>query len=171
MVTVMRDHGSGKSVLRTFFPRSTRPNWRFDDRNLLRLKEYGDFLHNTNRLLDRQVRQKSSQLTQVEAVLCRRVFEYGDTAAGRHLSPASRIWRTLAEMLGLAGGLADTLSCRCLARYRQIIVPPAILNKPGPLSGDDGDCASPHHGWRSDAGSDLDSPLLRMAGRDCRQPP
>lgn len=137
-------------------------------RNLLRLKEYGDFLHNMNRLLDRQVRQKSSQLrdTQVEAVfVLARVFEYGDTAAGRHLARIAHLARTLAEMLGLAGGLADTLfHAAALHDIGKIIVPPAILNKPGPLSGDEMAIVRRHTtAGAAMLGSDLDSPLLRMA--------
>ena len=71
-------------------------------RNLLRLKEYADFLSNMNHLLDRQVRQKTAELRgcHIETIFAlARVVEFKDKETAGHISRIAHLSRVVAEML------------------------------------------------------------------------
>lgn len=107
-------------------------------RNLLRLKEYGDFLSNMNMLLDRQIRQKTSELrsAHTETIFAlARVVEHKDREAGRHIMRIAHLSRALAEMQGMAAGYAEALFYgSAMHDIGKIMVPSTILLKPGPLT-------------------------------------
>lgn len=81
-------------------------------RNLLRLKDYGDFLSNMNMLLDRQVRQKTAELrgAHIDTIFAlARVVEYKDADASGHISRIAHFSRAFAEMLGMAAGYCESI--------------------------------------------------------------
>jgi len=106
-------------------------------RNLLRLKEYGDFLSNLNLLLDRQIRQKTEELrgAHIETIFAlARVVEAGDSLALHHISRVAHLSRAMAEMLGMAPGYAEAIFyASAMHDIGKIVIPEAILLKPGPL--------------------------------------
>lgn len=106
-------------------------------RNLLRLKEYGDFLSNLNLLLDRQIRQKTEELrgAHVETIFAlARVVEFGDESSGRHISRIAHLSRAMAELIGMAPAYAETIFyASAMHDVGKIVVPEEILLKPGPL--------------------------------------
>lgn len=72
-------------------------------RNLLRLKEYGDFLANHNRLLEEQVRERTSQLEEAyrdTVFTLVRAAEHKDEETGHHVRRISYYCRMLAEAMG-----------------------------------------------------------------------
>ena len=107
-------------------------------RNLVRLKEYGDFLSNMNQLLDRQVRQKTAELrnAHIETIFAlARVVEYKDSDAARHINRIALLSRTMAEMLGMAPGYAESIFyASAMHDIGNIMVPAEILLKPGQLN-------------------------------------
>ncbi len=107
-------------------------------RNLLRLKEYGDFLSNMNQLLERQVRQKTLELqgSYIESIFAlARVVEFKDHETYEHISRLSHLSRAMAEMLGMAAGYCETMFyASAMHDLGKICVPGEVLSKPGPLS-------------------------------------
>ena len=73
-------------------------------RNLLRLKEYGDFLANHNRILDEQVRERTAQL---EEAYCDTVYtlvraaEHKDEETGHHIRRISHYCKVMAEAMNM----------------------------------------------------------------------
>lgn len=110
-------------------------------RNLLRLKEYGDFLSNMNQLLDRQVRQKTAELrgSHVETIFAlARVVEFKDRDTAGHIARIAHLSRAMADILGMAPGYAESLFyASAMHDIGKIVVPANILLKPGPLTPDE----------------------------------
>lgn len=110
-------------------------------RNLLRLKEYADFLSNMNHLLDRQVRQKTAELRgcHIETIFAlARVVEFKDKDTAGHISRIAHLSRVMAEMLGMAAGYAESIFyASAMHDIGKVVVPPSILLKPGPLTNDE----------------------------------
>ena len=110
-------------------------------RNLLRLKEYGDFLSNMNQLLDRQVRQKTAELrgSYIESIFAlARVVEFKDHETYSHISRLSHLSQAMAEMLGMAAGYCETMFyASAMHDIGKVCVPGHVLGKPGPLTADE----------------------------------
>lgn len=106
-------------------------------RNLIRLKEYGDFLSNMNQLLDRQVRQKTAELrnAHIETIFAlARVVEYKDSDAAKHINRIALLSKTMAELLGMAPGYAESIFyASAMHDIGNIMVPSEVLLKPGQL--------------------------------------
>jgi putative two-component system response regulator len=74
-------------------------------RNLLRLKEYGDFLANHNRMLDEQVRERTAQLEEAyrdTVFTLVRAAEHKDEETGHHIRRISHYCKLLAEGMDLS---------------------------------------------------------------------
>lgn len=105
--------------------------------NFLRLVDYTSQLRDANRILERELRQRTDALNgaNLEAIfsLCR-AMEYKDSCTGAHLQRISQYSRVLA---GAAGMNADFIECLTMATpmhdIGKIGVPDAVLLKPGPL--------------------------------------
>lgn len=110
-------------------------------RNLLRLKEYGDFLSNMNLLLDRQVRQKTAELRgcHIETIFAlARVVEFKDRETARHISRIAHLSRVMAELLGMAPGYTESIFyASAMHDIGKVVVPQSVLLKPGPLSAEE----------------------------------
>ena len=107
-------------------------------RNLIRLKEYGDFLSNMNQLLDRQVRQKTAELrnAHIETIFSlARVVEHKDSDAAKHINRIALLSKTMAELLGMAPGYAESIFyASAMHDIGNIMVSSDILLKPGQLT-------------------------------------
>lgn len=107
-------------------------------RNLLRLKEYGDFLSNMNQLLDRQVRQKTAELrgSHIETIFAlARVVEFKDKDTAGHIARIAHLSQAMADILGMAPGYAESLFyASAMHDIGKVVVPTSILLKAGPLT-------------------------------------
>ena len=104
-------------------------------RNLLRLKEYNNFLAHHAELLEAQVQARTRQLhdayrdtiyTMVSAA------EYKDEETGHHVQRISHYCRVLAEVLGMDGEFCDHIFYASpMHDIGKIAIPDAVLMKPG----------------------------------------
>jgi putative two-component system response regulator len=104
-------------------------------RNLLRLKEYGDFLVDHNRLLEEQVRERTAQLEEAyrDTVLTLvRAAEHKDEETGHHVRRISHYCRILAEALNLPVDLHEAIyQASPMHDIGKIGIPDYVLLKPG----------------------------------------
>ena len=81
-------------------------------RNMLRLKEYSDFLHKNNHVLERRVRARTTQLrkSHIETIFAlTRAAEHRDDDTGVHVRRISHFSRHLAETMGLNSDYCDMI--------------------------------------------------------------
>ncbi|MBY0579820.1 MAG: response regulator [Burkholderiales bacterium] len=104
-------------------------------RNLLRLKEYSDFLANYSHTLEEQVRERSNQLVESyfdTIFTITRAAEFRDEETGAHIRRISFYTRELASHLGMGKEFVDTIyHASPLHDVGKIGVPDQILLKPG----------------------------------------
>ncbi|MEW6132504.1 MAG: response regulator [Pseudomonadota bacterium] len=136
-------------------------------RNLLRLKEYGDFLKHHNRILEEQVAQRTSQLQQ-SYIQTLRVLgvaaEYKDEETGNHIQRIAEYSLHLSERLGMDGDFCDTIHhASPMHDIGKIGIPDAVLLKPGKLLDHEWDIMRTH----CEIGASIlrrgESPYLGMA--------
>jgi putative two-component system response regulator len=149
-----------------------RNELRIRVRNLLRLKEFSDFLANHNRILDAQVKERTAQLTSSyrETILTMtRAAEYRDDDTGAHVRRISFYCRELAEHLGTDGGFRDRIFYASpMHDVGKIGIPDHILLKPGGFTPEEWAIMQTHAaiGARMLEGSD--SPYLQMGAQIAR---
>lgn len=104
-------------------------------RNLLRLKEYGDFLANHNRILDEQVKQRTAQLEEAyrdTVFTLVRAAEQKDEETGHHVRRISHYCKVLAKAMGLSAEFHETIyHASPLHDIGKIGIPDHVLLKPG----------------------------------------
>jgi putative two-component system response regulator len=104
-------------------------------RNLLRLKEYSDFLDSHNRLLKQQVRRRSVNLrdSYLETIFAlTRASSYKDEETGYHVQRISYYCKRLAEALGMESLFIDNIFYASpMHDIGKIGIPDHILLKPG----------------------------------------
>lgn len=104
-------------------------------RNLLRLKEYGDFLANHNRLLEEQVTERTAQLEEAyrdTVFTLVRAAEHKDEETGHHVRRISHYCRVLAEALNLPAAMHDVIyNASPMHDIGKIGIPDHVLLKPG----------------------------------------
>ncbi len=107
-------------------------------RNLLTVKQYADFLRHHNRLLERQVDEKTQQVRQqciATVMTLARAAEYRDETTGDHVNRISHYTVALAEMLGLDSEFRDQIFYASpMHDIGKLAIPDHILLKPGPLT-------------------------------------
>ncbi|MDD2925709.1 HD domain-containing phosphohydrolase [Rhodoferax sp.] len=107
-------------------------------RNLLRLKEYGDFLANHNRILEEQVQQRTAQLHEAnrETIFTLvRAAEHKDEETGHHVRRISHFCRELARHLALGAEFSEMIFLASpMHDVGKIGIPDHVLLKPGQLS-------------------------------------
>lgn len=106
-------------------------------RNLLKLKEYGDFLKRHNLLLENQVAQRTSALhkSYVQTLKVLGVAaEYRDEETGRHIQRIAEYSRHLAGQLGMSSEYCETIyHASPMHDIGKIGIPDTVLLKEGPL--------------------------------------
>lgn len=123
--------------------------------NLLKIKEYGDFLANYSQTLEEQVAERTKQLkdafAQLEAAHEKVKFgyietinrltmaaEYKDEDTGEHLQRVSSFTRELASYLGMDQEFTETLFYATpMHDIGKVGIPDSILMKPGPLTAEE----------------------------------
>ncbi|MDP2134890.1 MAG: response regulator [Sulfuritalea sp.] len=104
-------------------------------RNLLRLKEYGDFLANHNRILDEQVRERTAQLEEAyrdTVFTLVRAAEQKDEETGHHVRRISHYCRLLAAAMDLPADFRDVIfHASPMHDIGKIGIADHVLQKPG----------------------------------------
>jgi putative two-component system response regulator len=104
-------------------------------RNLLRLKEYSDFLDSHNRLLKQQVRRRTVNLrdSYLETIFAlTRASRHKDEETGAHVQRISYYCKELAEALGMESLFIDNIFYASpMHDIGKIGIPDHILLKPG----------------------------------------
>ena len=104
-------------------------------RNLLRLKEFNDFLADHNRLLEQQVTERTRELAasyRETITTLNRAASYKDEETGAHVARISFYTVELAGTLGMDAGFRDTIHYASpMHDVGKIAIPDAILMKPG----------------------------------------
>ncbi|OGT88643.1 MAG: two-component system response regulator [Gammaproteobacteria bacterium RIFOXYA12_FULL_61_12] len=106
-------------------------------KNLLRIKEYNDFLADHNRLLEEQVRARTLQLTESyrdTIFALARAAEFHDEDTGLHVKRVSHYSAMLAERLGMDAGFRDAIFYASpMHDLGKIGIPDAVMLKPSGL--------------------------------------
>lgn len=135
-------------------------------RNLLRLKEYGDFLANHNRILEEQVKERTAQLDEAyrdTVFTLVRAAEYKDQETGRHVRRISHYCRALAEAMALAAEFCDAIyHASPMHDVGKIGIPDQILLKPGSLTPEEWDIMKTHCALGANILASGTSPYTRM---------
>lgn len=107
-------------------------------RNLLRLKEYGDFLMNHNQLLELKVLERTAQLEEAyrdTVFTLVRAAEYKDEETGHHIRRISHYCRILSKAMGLPVVFQDAIyNASPMHDIGKIGIPDYVLLKAGGLS-------------------------------------
>lgn len=110
-------------------------------RNLLRLKEYGDFLTDHNRILENQVEQRTRQLESAyrdTVFTLVRAAEHKDEETGHHVKRISYYCRVLAQALNLPLEFHDAIfQASPMHDIGKIGIPDHVLLKPGSFNQDE----------------------------------
>ena len=104
-------------------------------RNLLKLKEYSDFLAEHNRILEQKVVERTRQLTashRETIATMTSAASYKDEETGAHVARISFYTVEIAEELGLDAEFRDIIHYASpMHDVGKIAIPDAILGKPG----------------------------------------
>jgi len=140
MVTALTDRGSLVKALEAGAEEYvSKPVDRWELRvrvkNLLKLKEYGDFLADHNRILETQVKERTQQLVfsyRETIATMTRAASYKDEETGAHVARISFYTVELAQALGLDAEFCDVIHYASpMHDVGKIAIPDAILGKPG----------------------------------------
>ena len=135
-------------------------------KNLLRLKEFGDFLADHNRILEAQVKERTRQLTssyRETIATMARAASYKDEETGAHVARISFYTVELAQALGLDAQFRDTVHYASpMHDVGKIAIPDAILGKPGKFEAHEWEIMKTHAGLGAKLLRGTDSPYLVM---------
>jgi putative two-component system response regulator len=135
-------------------------------KNLLRLKEFSDFLADHNRILDAQVKERTRQLVssyRETIATMTRAASYKDEETGAHVARISFYTVELAQALGLDGDFRDTIHYASpMHDVGKIAIPDAILLKPGKFEPQEWETMKTHAGLGGRLLRGTDSPYLVM---------
>jgi putative two-component system response regulator len=117
-------------------------------RNLLRLKEYSDFLANHNRILEEQVRERTAQLEEAHrdtVFTLVRAAEHKDEETGHHVRRISHYCRVLTEAMNMPADFQDAIHhASPMHDIGKIGIPDHILLKPGEFTPDEWEIMRTH---------------------------
>ena len=171
MVTALDDRGSrvrGLEAGAEEFVTKPVDRWelRVRVRNLLKLKEYSDFLANHNRILDTQVKERTRQLLssyRETIATMTRAASYKDEETGAHVARISFYSVELAQVLGLDSEFRDTIHYASpMHDVGKIAIPDAILGKPGKFEPHEWEIMKTHAALGAKMLRGSDSPYLVM---------
>jgi putative two-component system response regulator len=138
-------------------------------RNLLKLKEYGDFLVSHNRLLETQVQERTRQLVSSyhETITAMtRAASYKDEETGAHVARVSFYSVELAQALGMDAEFCDTIHYASpMHDVGKIAIPDAILGKPGTFEPHEWEIMKTHAALGVKLLQGADSPYLAMGAQ------
>lgn len=135
-------------------------------RNLLRLKEYGDFLADHNRILDEQVKERTAQLETAyrDTILTLvRAAEHKDEETGHHVRRISHYCKVLAETMNLPADFSEQIfQASPMHDIGKIGIPDHILLKPGGFTPDEWIVMQSHCTQGAGILASGNSPYIRM---------
>jgi len=135
-------------------------------RNLLRLKEYADFVKNHNAELERSVNERTEQLQsnyRETIFTLTRAAEYRDDSTGAHVQRVSYYIEAMAKELGLDKGFIDQLFFASpMHDIGKMAIPDHILHKPSSLDSDEWEIMKTHAQLGYDILQNCESPYMRM---------
>ncbi|MFZ6654944.1 response regulator [Undibacterium sp. TJN19] len=135
-------------------------------RNLLRLKEYGDFLVNHNHILEDQVAERTCQLEEAyrdTVFTLVRAAEHKDEETGHHVRRISYYCQTLAQAMNLPLEFHDTIfQASPMHDVGKIGIPDHILLKPGSFNGEEWNIMRTHCALGASILSNGTSPYTKM---------
>jgi len=141
-------------------------------RNLLRLKEFHDFLAEHNRILDAKVAERTQQLhsSYRETILTMtRAAEYRDDDTGAHVRRISFYCTELASRLGMDAEFTDRIHYgSTMHDVGKIGIPDHILLKPGALTPEEWQIMKAHAGIGAKMLEGAGSPYLQMGAEIAR---
>lgn len=171
MVTALHDRSSLVKALEAGaeeFVSKPVDRWelRVRVKNLLKLKEYGDFLADYNCILDAQVKERTRQLVssyRETIVTMTRAASYKDEETGAHVARISFYTVDMAQALGLDAEFCDTIYYASpMHDVGKIAIPDAILGKPGTFEPHEWEIMKTHAGLGGKLLRGTDSPYLVM---------
>jgi len=135
-------------------------------RNLLRLKEYSDFLANHSRLLEQEVQLRTAELraSYIETIITMtRAAEYRDEDTGAHVQRVSYYSKQLAETLGSDSVFIDNIFYASpMHDIGKIGISDTILLKPGRLTAEEFEVIKGHTTLGAQILGKSESPYLKM---------
>jgi len=135
-------------------------------RNLLKLKEYSDFLANHNRILDQKVVERTRQLAasfRETITTMTRAASYKDEETGLHVARISFYTVELAQALGQDTEFCDIIHYASpMHDVGKIAIPDAILGKPGRFEPHEWEIMKTHAALGAKLLADGTSPYLAM---------
>lgn len=135
-------------------------------RNLLRIKEYGDFLINHNRLLENKVKERTDELQNAyrdTVFTLIRASEHKDEETGMHVRRISHYCNLLALSLNLSSSFCETiLQASPMHDVGKIGIPDHILLKPGSFNQEEWNIMRTHCALGSSILADGSSPYTKM---------
>ena len=135
-------------------------------KNMLRLKEYSDFLQQHNRKLEQRVRSRTTELhaSHVETIFAlTRAAEHRDDDTGIHVRRISHYSRYLAETLGMSREYCDMIHYASpMHDIGKIGIPDSILLKPAQHTEEESEIMKSHCVLGADILLGCDSPYLKM---------
>jgi len=110
-------------------------------RNLVRIKEYNDFLAEHNRVLEAAVRARTEELRETQLEIVRslgRAAEFRDNETGLHIVRMSNFSQRIARAVGLSEEEAEMLlHAAPMHDIGKVGIPDHILLKPGKLTAEE----------------------------------
>ncbi|MFZ6644141.1 response regulator [Undibacterium sp. TJN25] len=138
-------------------------------RNLLRLREYTNFLANHTQILEGQIKQRTAQLTSSyrETIqTMNRAAAYRDEETGAHVKRISYYCVELAETMGMSADFCERIFYASpMHDVGKIGIPDAILQKPGSFQADEWEIMKSHSALGAKMLESGESPYLSM-GRE-----
>ena len=171
MVTALDDRGSRVRGLEAGAEEFvTKPVDRWElcvrVRNLLKLKEYGDFLAEHNCILEAKVIERSRQLTESyreTIATMTSAASYKDEETGAHVARISFYTVEIAAELGLDEAFRDTIHYASpMHDVGKMAIPDAILGKPGKFEPHEWEIMKTHSGLGAKLLAGGKSPYLVM---------
>jgi cyclic di-GMP phosphodiesterase len=171
MVTVLDDSDSRlralKAGVQEFLTKPVdRTELSLRVKNVLLLKEYNNFLADRNRVLERQVQERSQQVLgsyrETIETLCR-AASYKDEESGAHVRRISYYTEDIALAVGMNPGFCEAIHYSSpMHDIGKIAIPDSILFKRGPLNGEEWEVMKSHAARGAQLIGGGSSPYLRM---------
>jgi putative two-component system response regulator len=138
-------------------------------RNMLRLKEYQNFLANHNRILEEQVAVRTQELRDAyrdTIITMVRAAEFKDEETGAHVQRISHYCRDMAQTLGMGAEFCDEIFYASpMHDIGKIAIPDAILLKPGGFTPEEWAIMQAHAAFGARILEQGGSPYTRMGAQ------
>ncbi len=135
--------------------------------NLLRIKSYEDFMLRHNEILEREVRERTQDLSDMSNEMVRKLTaaaEFRDTDTGAHISRIGYYSNKIAEAMDLPMDFIEKITFASqLHDIGKIGIPDSILLKPGPLTPEEFETMKSHTVIGDHILSGSTFPNIRMA--------